>query len=308
MKKLLLAVSLLGAFFLIGTASNAQAQNKITVGAIWGNLANEFAAKIKDAAQAEANKLGVTLLSTDGQGDATKQIAAAENFVTQKVNVMMIQPFDFEGSAPAVDLAVKAGIPVVLVNSAVSNGNECRVYVGSDDVYAGELEAGYMAKRLDGKGNIVVMDGFMAQSPQIYRSQGYQHILDKNPGIKVLSTQSAEWDRAKGLALAENWLTSGLPINGILAQNDEMAMGAVAALEERGKTGSILVMGIDAIGDALRAVADGRLAATVFQDAVGQGGGSIDAAYKIANGQKLPDKIVIPFVLVTKDNVKKYLH
>ncbi len=283
------------------------AEKKITIAVTWSDLANEFAAKMESAAKAEAKKLGVTLIEADGQGDPTKQVAQAENFVTQKVDVIILHPYDNSGSAPVVDIAKKAGIPVVLVNSFVTNAKECRVYVGSDDVYAGELEAGEMAKALGGKGNIVIMDGPVGSSPQINREIGYKHVLQKYPDIKVLSTQPADWDRAKALALTENWVQSGLPINGILSENDEMAMGAVAGLAERGKTGTMKVMGIDAIPDATRAVSDGRLAATVFLDAVGMGVGAVDAAVKLARKQSVPDKIIIPFVLVTKDNVSTYL-
>ena len=288
-----------------GAQGAAQPNKQITVAITYQNLANEYIAKMQKGVQAAAQKLGVKLIEADGQGDAAKQVSQAENFVTQKVDAIILSPFDKSGSAPVVTIGNKAGIPVILVNSLVDTADQCRVFVGSDDVFAGELEMQQMAKVLGGKGNIVVIEGPIGHSAQINRYTGYDHILAKYPNIKVLAHQTADWDRAKALALAENWLTAGMPIDGILAQNDEEAMGALKAATAAGK--KLPIMGIDAIPDALQAVKDGALAATVFQDALGQGGGAVEAAYKVVMKQDVPAKVLIPFILVTKDNVDQFI-
>jgi inositol transport system substrate-binding protein len=148
----------------------------------------------------------------------------------------------------------------------------------------------------------------MGQAAQIKRDQGAREVLAKNPGLHLLAEQSAEWDRAKGMALMENWLQSyGERINAVFAQNDEMAMGALIAIEQAGRKGKIIVVGVDAIADALKAVRDGRLDATVFQDAAGQGAAAVQTAAKIVRHEPFDKQVLIPFRLVTRENVDHFL-
>ena len=288
-----------------GTDEGTNKPKQVTIGITYQKLSNEFIAKMQKGVLSEAQQLGVKLIEADGEGDPAKQIAQAENFVTQKVDVIILNPYDKHASAPVVEIGNKAGIPVVDVNSFVENLDQCRAFVGSDDPYSGVLEMQQMAKVLNGKGNIVEIQGPIGHSGQIARDAGFAEVLAKYPNIKIIAKQTANWDRAQALALTENWLTAGLPIDGILAQNDDMALGALKAVIDAGK--SIPVMGIDAIPEALKAVKDGTLAATVFQDALGQGSGAVEAAYDlIALKKDIPKRIIIPYVLVTKDNVDQY--
>ena len=287
-------------------ASGGTSPKQITVGITYQDLSGEFIAKMQEGVRAEAEKLGVKLIEADGQGDPAKQIAQAENFVTQGVDVIILNPYDKHASAPVVDIGNKAGIPVIDVNSFVENLDQARAFVGSDDPYSGVLAMQEMAKVLNGKGNIVVIQGPIGHSGQIARDTGFEEVLAKYPDIKIIAKQTANWDRAQALALTENWLSAGLPIDGIVAQNDVMALGALKAVTDAGK--NIPVIGIDAIPGALKAVKDGTLAATVFQDALGQGSGAVKAAYDLAAlGKDIPKRIIIPYVLVTKDNVDQYL-
>ena len=167
----------------------------------------------------------------------------------------------------------------------------------------------YIAKRLNGKGNVVMMHGFMGQAAQIKRDQGAKEVLAKNPGLKLLAEQTAEWDRAKAMTLMENWIQShGAKINAVFAQNDEMAMGALMALEQAHLKDKVVVVGVDSIADALQAVTDGRLDATVFQDAKGQADAAVETALKIVRKQPYEKQVYIPFRLVTKENVAGFLH
>jgi inositol transport system substrate-binding protein len=154
-----------------------------------------------------------------------------------------------------------------------------------------------------------MIDGYMGQAAQIKRAIGAKNILAKYPDIKVLAEQTAEWDRAKGMALMENWIQSyGDKINAVFAHNDEMGMGALQALEQAKLKNKVVVVSIDAIADALQAVKDGRLDATVFQDAKGQGSGAIDMAIQLIKKQPVEQKeVFIPFQLVTKENVEGFL-
>lgn len=145
----------------------------------------------------------------------------------------------------------------------------------------------------------------MGQAAQLKRSAGAQAVLARHPGLKLLASQSAEWDRAKAVTLMENWLQAyGPSIRAVFAQNDEMAMGALLAVERAGRKREIVIVGVDAIRDALQAVKEGRLDATVFQDGRAQGRGAIDAALRLSRGETVDPEAWIPFRLVTRDTVE----
>jgi inositol transport system substrate-binding protein len=205
-----------------------------------------------------------------------------------------------------VDRAVAAGIPIVNVNSETRSAPTA--FVGSRDEESGRIAMEYIAKRLGGKGNIVMMHGFMGQAAQIKRNQGAREVLARYPGLELLADQTAEWDRAKGMSLMENWIQAyGTRLDAVFAQNDEMGMGAVIALEQAKMKDKVVVASVDAIADALQAVKDGRLDATVFQDARGQGGTAVETALKIMRNQPYEKQVLIPFQLVTRDNVTRYI-
>jgi inositol transport system substrate-binding protein len=180
-------------------------------------------------------------------------------------------------------------------------------FVGSHDEESARIAMDYIAQRLKGRGNVVMMHGFMGQAAQIKRDQGAREVLAKYPDLKLLAEQTAEWDRAQAVTLMENWIQSfGARIDAVYAQNDEMAMGALIALEQAGRKDKVVVAGVDAIADALQAVQDGRLDATVFQDAQGQGGAAVETAFRIARKQPYQKQTYIPFQLVTRSNVARY--
>lgn len=286
-----------------GSGQNA---DKLTIGVSYQNLQNEFAIKIQDAIRAKTKELGIELVEADGQGKAENQIAQVENFITQKVDAIILQPYDKNGSAPAVDKAVAAKIPIIVVNAQVSNLDKATAYSGSDDVVAGKLETEFVVDKLGGKGNVVIIHGPNGNSAEINRTEGIKEVLSKQPDIKILAEQTANWDRAQALSLMENWLQTYPDIDAVIAQNDEMALGAYKAIEAAGKQNEIIVVGIDAIPDALKSVEEGKLAATVFQDARGQGGQAVELAVKAVKGEPFEHINYIPFELVTKDNVSQY--
>jgi inositol transport system substrate-binding protein len=284
-----------------------EARHKITIGISYQNLQNEFIINIQDAVRAEAAKLNVDLVESDGQGKAENQIAQTENFIARNVDAIILNPYDKEGSAPAVDLAVQARKPIVVVNAIVSNLEKANAYVGSEDAEAGRLAAQRIMDVLHGKGNIAVIHGPNGHSAEVQRSDGIRQALAKYPDAKIVVEQTANWDRAQALNLMENWLASGRKIDAVIAQNDEMALGAYKAIEAAGKQKEIAVIGIDAIPDALRAVADGKLVGTVFQDAKGQGTLAVDLAVQLAEGGQVKHDNYIPFQLVTKANLPEFM-
>lgn len=287
--------------------TNSNGEKIPVIGASMLSLQSEFVVNLKDAMGAHAKEKNVELIVNDAQRTAEKQVQQVETFISQKVDAIILNPCEVEASSPAIAKAKAAGIPIINVNSETSATPDG--FVGSKDEQAGEIAMEQIAKLLGEKGNVVMIDGYMGQAAQIKRAIGAKNILTKYPDIRILAEQTAEWDRAKAMSLMENWIQSyGNKINAVFAHNDEMGMGALQALEQAKLKDKVIVVSIDAIADALQAVKDGRLDATVFQDAKGQGTGAIDMALQLIKKQPLENNaIFIPFQLVTKENVEGYM-
>jgi len=269
------------------------------------NLSSEFIVMINKSMEKRAKELGARLIVVDAQRSPEKQVQQVESFIAQHVDAIILNPCEVEASSPAVDKALAAGIPIVNVNSETKTAPTA--FVGSHDEQSARLAVEYIVKRLGGKGEIVLMHGYMGQAAQIKRDAGAREVLAKYPGIHLLGEQSAEWDRAKAMSLMENWIQAyGDQIDAVFAQNDEMAMGAVLAIEHAKRKDKVIVVGVDAIADALEAVKQSRLDATVFQDAEGQGSQAVETALKIVRKQSFEKETYIPFRLVTKENVGRY--
>jgi len=270
------------------------------------NLSSEFIVMLHEAMEARAAELQVKLIVNDAQRNAEKQVQQVESFIAQRVDAIILNPCEVDGSSPAVDSCLLAGIPVVNVNSETRS--EPTAFVGSHDEEAGKIAMEFIVERLGGQGNVAMMHGFMGQAAQLKRAQGARQVLEWNPGLTLIAEQTAEWDRAKAMALMENWIQSkGTEIDAVFAQNDEMGMGAVIALEQAGLKKEVIVASVDAIADALKAVKDGRLDATVFQDAKRQGGTAVENALRLARGEPCQKEVFIPFQLVTRDNVDEFV-
>lgn len=298
---------LIACVWLTGSNFTFAGKQNIRVGVSLLSYKNPFIFTIKEAMEVKAAELGVELIINDGQDSAEKQVSQVENYIARRVDVIILNPVSMRGCKPAVDAANKAGIPIMTVNTLVANQDKCVAFVGSDAVESGRLEMEYAARLLGGKGNIVILQGQLGHDAQIGRRQGFREVLGKNPGIKVLFEQSGNWSRAEGMAIMENWLQSGKTIHAVVSQNDEMALGALKAIENSPHSGKILVFGIDGIPNALKAMQEGKMAGTVFQDAKAQGGKSVEAAVKIIRGQPVEKRIYIPYVLVTKKDLAGYL-
>jgi inositol transport system substrate-binding protein len=299
--------TLLCVFLLMGSACKRQPSHKYdyTVGVTYQNLQNEFVINIQDALRKRAEELNVRLIEVDGQGRAENQISQVENFLALDVDAIILNPFDQYGSAPVVSIAKRENKPVVVLNAVVVNLNEAGAYVGSNDQEAGRIAAGYIAKLLKGKGNIALIRGPNGHSAEIQRTEGIMEVLRQNPEMHIIFDQSGNWDRTQGLELMENWLSTGKSLQAVIAQNDEMALGAQKAIEAAGLQKDILVIGIDAIPDALIAVKEDKMCATVFQDARGQGILALDLAVKLCQGKKVEHINYIPFQLITKKELIK---
>jgi ABC-type sugar transport system substrate-binding protein len=285
---------------------------KYVVGVLLKDLSNTFVKIIGDSINARAAELSneVTLVVQDARGSISTAIQQAEDMITQRVDALILNPQDYEGCAPIVDMALEANIPIVVVNATTNNTNKVS-YVGSDDVDAGRIQSEFLKTKLKPGARVTYLMGPIGISAQIERKEGIYKYLFNDPEwkINILAEQTANWRTDEAMTLSENWLTAyNNDIAAIICQNDEMAMGALEATEAKGVKNEIVIIGIDAIASAVAAVKAGRLDATVFQDGSGQGRESLNMALElIKTGQKkIPDRW-IPFVLVTQDNADQFM-
>ena len=309
-----IGVIILGGFIVAGCSQSTSSEKngagkgqKLVVGATMLSMQNEFIVNVHDEMEKKAQELGIELVTVDAERSALKQIEQVESFIGQNVDVIIMNPCEVEASSPAVAKALAAKIPIINVNSETSV--KPSAFVGSDDVESAKIALRFLAQKLGGRGNILIMQGYMGQAAQIKREQGAREVLKDYPGLKLIAQQTAEWDRAQAMSLMENWIQSyGSQINAVFTHNDEMGLGAVKALQAAGMKNKVVVVSIDAIPDALQSVKKGELDATIFQNAQQQGSKAIETALKIARGQSYDQKTVIPFQLVTKENVTTFLH
>ena len=260
----------------------AQAGKPYKIGAAVYGLKAEFmqlwVAAIKAHPAAKSGQANITVF--DGQYDALTQSNQFDTMITQQYDAIIFVPIDAQAGAGAVKKAKASDIPVIGSNARVT-GNDLLSYVGSDDVRAGVLEAEAVVKGMGGKGNVVIIEGPIGQSAQIERGRGNLQVLAQHPEIKVLEHKTANWSRAEAQALMENWLTAHPDqINGLIGQNDEMALGALQAVKAAGIDYSkIPTAGIDGVSDAIRAVKAHQMV-SILQDANAQAQGALDVALR----------------------------
>ncbi|GGE23688.1 rhizopine-binding protein [Aureimonas endophytica] len=255
---------------------------------------------------------GVTLKLENADGDVARQLQTVKDLVAAKVDALVVMPVDGDTGPVISKLASDAGIPLVYVNSEPVNIDSLakgQSYVGSDERDSGTLETREICRRLGGKGDVVVMMGELQHFAARRRTDDVAEVLATPDckGIRVVERQSANWSRPQAEKQMNEWLQAGVKFDGVIANNDDMALGAIRALKAAGYSMDRLVVGgVDATADALGAMKDGDLDVTIFQNARGQGETALDTAVKLAGGADMPTKIYIPFELVTAENLANY--
>lgn len=280
-----------------GAAGETSAKGK-KIGLVVSTLNNPFFVTLKNGAEKKAKEMGYDLIVTDSQNDSSKEAANIEDLISQKVDVLIINPTDSDAVVNAVRAANDKKIPVITLDRA-SNGGEVVAHIASDNIAGGKMAADFIIGQLKGKGKVVELQGISGTSAARDRGKGFEDQIATSTGIKIVSKQAADFDRAKGLSVMENILQAQPDINAVFAQNDEMALGAVKALESAKKKG-VIVVGFDAIEDATAAVKSGTMAATIAQqpDLIGSMG--IEYADKIIKKQKVSKTVPVELKLVTK--------
>ena len=220
--------------------------------------------------------------------------------------MILLNAVDPKAIEPAVKKAKAAGIVVVAVDVAAAGADAT---VQTNNVQAGQIACDFLAKKLNGKGNVVIMMGDLANNSTRGRTAGVKEVLAKYPDIKIVEEQTANFERTKAIDLMSNWISKGDKIDAVASNNDEMAIGAIIALQQAGLSPKkIFVGGVDATPDALAEMQKGNLAVTVFQNAKGQGERSLDDAVRMIKGEKVQQFDFIPYELVTPENYKTFLN
>lgn len=279
-------------------APDKTATGAATIGLSVSTLNNPFFVALRAGAEAEATARGVKLLTVDAQNDPTKQIASVEDLIERKVRVILLNPTDSDADANVVKQAQAAGIPVISLDRSI-NGAEVSSHIASDNVAGGKMAAEFLLQKIGGKGNVVELQGIPGSSAARERGAGFHSVIDSNPNVKLVASQPADFDRAKGLFVMENILQANKNIQGVFAHNDEMALGAQKAVEAAGLK-NVAIVGFDATADAVAAVKEGKLAATVQQKPDLMGKMGVDAAVQLIAGQQIQKNIPVPLSLITQ--------
>jgi inositol transport system substrate-binding protein len=286
-----------------------EGERQLHIGVAAANFDDKWMSYMHEGFENAAEELGVRLTMVDGRSDPALQQSQVDTFITQGVDAIVVVAVQVQTLGPILDETEAAGIPVVAVNRRPDEPVLSRLatYVGSDEEFAGRVQAEVIAELLGGEGDVVIIHGMPGHPGQLGRTAGNKEIFDKYPGINVVREGTSEWQRARALELMENWIQGGFNIDAVMGNNDESAIGAAMALEQVGMLDEVFIAGVDATPDALHFMRDGKIDVTVFQDAYGQGFMGMDAAIRAARGEELPTITDVPYQPVTPDKVDEFL-
>ncbi len=310
MKKFLIASTM--AATLMGTAASAE-----NIGVSMALFDDNFLTVLRNGmTDYAATQDGLTLQIEDAQNDVGKQLNQIQNFIASGVDAIIVNPVDTDATVAMSQAAADAGIPLVYVNREPVNVDSLpdnQAFVASNELESGTLETKEICRILKEQGKTeakaVVMMGELSNQAARVRTQDIKDVIatPECSFIAIVEEQSANWSRTQGADLVTNWLSAGVEFDAVIANNDEMAIGAIQALKTAGRAmDSVVIGGIDATADALAAMAAGELDVTVFQNAAGQGQGAVDAAVKLSRGETVEKKVYVPFELVTPANLANY--
>ncbi|ANG63808.1 rhizopine-binding protein [Marinobacterium aestuarii] len=307
MKKFTLAT--LGACMLAGSVAAAE----LNIGVAMSTFDDNFLTVLRTGMEQHAKDADVSLQIEDGKNEVGTQLNQIQNFIASGVDAIIVNPVDTDATVAMSDDAAAAGIPLVYVNRQPINVDmlpDNQAFIASNEVDSGTLQTQEVCRLLGGKGKVLVLMGALTDQAGIQRTKDIHDVIatPECSGMEVVAEETAEWQRTKGNNIMTNWLSSGVEFDAVIANNDEMAIGAIQAMKAVGTDmDRVVVAGIDATQDALQAMKAGDLDVTVFQDAAGQGSGAIDAAIKLARNEDVDQKVWVPFKLVTPANMAEYL-
>ncbi|WP_338443339.1 ribose ABC transporter substrate-binding protein RbsB [Bacillus spizizenii] len=275
--------------------TNSGNKKEFTIGLSVSTLNNPFFVSLKKGIEKEAKKRGMKVIIVDAQNDSSKQTSDVEDLIQQGVDALLINPTDSSAISTAVESANTVGVPVVTIDRSAEQG-KVETLVASDNVKGGEMAAEFIADKLGKGAKVAELEGVPGASATRERGSGFHNIADQE--LDVVTKQSADFDRTKGLTVMENLLQGHPDIQAVFAHNDEMALGALEAINSSVK--DILVIGFDGNKDALASIKDGKLSATVAQQPELIGKLATEAADDILHGKKVQKTISAPLKLETQ--------
>ncbi|GAA0359200.1 ribose ABC transporter substrate-binding protein RbsB [Alkalibacterium iburiense] len=311
MKKVLGLVSILVMFVLSAcgaatlegdqTGDNGEVEEKspeeITIGLSISTLNNPFFGELQSGVIEAAEENGSTVRSVDAQDDTATQVNGVDDLIQQGVDILLINPVDSDAITPAIESANSAGIPVITIDRS-SEGGDVLTFIASDNVEGGEMAAEFIIEMVGEDARVVQLEGVPGASATNERGEGFSNVADER--LNVLESQSANFNRSEGLTVMENIIQSNSDIDAVFAQNDEMALGALEALESAGMT-DVIVVGFDGNDDALEEIEAGRLNATVAQQPDEMGRIAVEAVYDYFSGEEVESEIAAPLELITNE-------
>ncbi len=296
MKKFFVVLSVLAICVSPLFANGGSDSNEAVYGLSISTLNNPFFVALKEGSEAKAAELGVTLVVMDSQDDPAKEAVNLEDLIQQEVDAILVNPTDADAVVPSIMKANAKGIPVFTIDRGAAGG-EVVSHVASDNVAGGKMAAEFLLEMIGGSGKVVELEGIAGTSAARDRGTGFNEVVGMNSGIEVVARQTANFNRAEGLSVFENILQAQPDIAGVFAHNDEMILGAIEAARAAGREGIVFV-GFDAVDDAVAAVKDGSLAATVAQQPGKIGSLGVDTAYKFLKGESVSKNIPVDLALV----------
>jgi inositol transport system substrate-binding protein len=310
MKKTLMTA---GFVALMGTSAMADG-----IGVSMALFDDNFLTVLRNGIQAQADASGLKVQIEDAQNDVAKQLDQINNFIASGVDAIIVNPVDTSATQAMSDAAAAAGVALVYVNRQPINVDtlpEKQAFVASNEVDSSSQgfieQCNQWAAAGKTEVSVYVMQGELSNQAAVQRTQNYYDVMDAGKcavKVTVIDQQTANWSRDQATSLMTNWLSTGAAFDGVLANNDEMAIGALQAIKAANiDMASVLVSGVDATQDALASMQAGELDITVFQNAAAQGSGALDAAVKLAKGEAVEKKVYVPFELVTPANIDGYL-
>jgi inositol transport system substrate-binding protein len=272
-----------------------------------------FRTLLRNGVADAAKKAGATVQFEDGRSDVATQLSQIQNMIAQKFDAIIVQAVDTDVTPKITKLVSQAKIPLVYVNLKPSDFDKLPAgvtVVASDEMVGGTLQTQEVCKRLKGQGNVLVLMGDLVHEAARTRTKAVETVAGSEDcaGLKVADKREGKWSRTNAQDITTNWMTAGTKFDAIVANNDEMALGAINALKATKRwTPAMVVAGIDATPDAMASMKAGELKVTVFQNAAAQGQGSVEAALKLVRKQPVDKFVNVPFELVTPDNMAKYM-
>ncbi|MDQ0204140.1 sugar ABC transporter substrate-binding protein [Pectinatus haikarae] len=303
---LILAIAIAGFIFGKFQYGGSTANGKFIVAYLNSSDSDNFLATIKAGFDESAKKdTGIEVKFADGKSDVNLQIDQMNQFIAEKVNAICINAVDLEAVVPVIEKANAAGIPVIAVNRAPKGGNY--MLAASKDYEAGVLQGQYMIKALPPNAKILYLEGTRSQESAQQRWTGFSDAcLKQRPDIQVLSNLDGNYDKAEGMKIMSVWLQIFPHFDAVVSGNDQMALGAIKAMQAAGRQG-VAVSGVDGTSEALKAISEGLMAQSVKQDGVKQAQESFKLVEMIKEGKTPPKENMIPFTSITKENLNEFL-